>query len=87
MLRRLRLTDSYGTTPLGFLVVCILVLGSLVSIGVFIGTNIDGRNCALIQEHTGRDTQWDLFGGCYIQKQDGTYVPMGKYHMVDNEEN
>lgn len=74
-----------GWIPVGWTAAVAVVVGAIAGVCALVATNVDGRNCAVAQEQMGRDTRWDLFAGCYVQAEDGSYVPLENYRLSDTD--
>lgn len=75
--------DAFGINGWGFIG---LMLSGLIVIGAlaaFAYTNVNGNTCNIYGDRTGMDVEWSFWGGCYVEIEDGVYVPKGDDRIDD----
>lgn len=60
------------------LAVCLML--SIVPATIYFDLYFNQQTCARLERESGRDTKWDFYGNCFIQTDEGVYVPVENWH-------
>ena len=73
------LCDEYGPKGWAVFLIWIVFVLSLVALIIFVGVQYDRASCTAIGEMTGYNTQWVPHSGCWIEHNEGVWIPYERW--------
>jgi hypothetical protein len=75
LMSKLRLTDDYGLTFIGFVVSLVTTFTVIVFASLYLVYVLDDKSCSEITESMNRDAYYGFWEGCMVETDDG-YFPL-----------